>query len=47
MKILEYFVIAIECLVGVLSTLAIVVSLVGTIAYKIYRKVKFGASMYD
>lgn len=33
--------------VGLLSTLYIVVSLFCTIGLKIYRKIKFGASLYD
>lgn len=32
--------------VGALSTLYIIVSLLGTIGYKIYRKIKFGISLY-
>ena len=32
---------------GLLSSLYIVVSLVWTIAYKIYRKIKFGVSIYN
>ena len=33
--------------VGLLSTLYIVVSLFGTIVHKIYRKIKYGVSLYD
>lgn len=32
---------------GGLSTLYLLVSFLGTLGYKIYRKVKFGASLYD
>lgn len=32
---------------GLLSTLYIVVSLFATIGYKIYRKIKYGVSLYD
>ena len=32
---------------GGLSTLYLMVSLFGTLGYKIFRKVKFGASLYD
>ena len=32
---------------GAASTLYIVVSLFGTIGYKIFRKVKYGMSLYD
>ena len=33
--------------VGALSTLYIVVSLIGTIAYKIFRTTKYHASLYS
>ncbi len=33
--------------VGLLSTLYIVASLFGTLGYKIYRKIRFGASLYS
>lgn len=33
--------------VGVLSTLYIVVSLIGTLAYKIYRSAKYHVSLYS
>lgn len=33
--------------IGLLSTLYIVVSLFATIGYKIYRKIKYGISLYD
>lgn len=33
--------------VGALSSLYIVFSLFGTLGYKIYRKIKYGASLYD
>lgn len=32
---------------GLLSTLYIVVSLIGTLAYKIYRKLVHGISLYN
>lgn len=32
---------------GALSTLYIVVSLFGTIGFKIFRKIKYGMSLYD
>lgn len=32
---------------GGLSTLYLLVSFLGVLGYKIYRKVKFGASLYD
>lgn len=32
---------------GGLSTLYIAVSLFGTLGYKIFRKIKYGASLYD
>lgn len=33
--------------VGVGSTLAIILVLFGTIGFKIYRKIKYGISLYD
>lgn len=33
--------------VGALSSLYIVFSLFGTLGYKIFRKIKYGASLYD
>ena len=33
--------------VGVISTLYILISLPGIIFLKIYRKIRFGASLYD
>jgi hypothetical protein len=47
MKILMYFVIAFGVLIGGGSTLAIIVTLFGTIGFKIYRKIKYGMSLYD
>ena len=35
-----------EAIVGLASSLYILVSLFGTIGYKIYRKCKFGISLY-
>lgn len=32
---------------GALSTLYIVVSLFGTLGYKIFRKIKYGISLFD
>lgn len=34
-------------IVGIGSTLAIVVSLFGTIGYKIHRKIKYGISLFN
>ena len=42
-----YLVVFAGAAVGLLSSLYIVVSLVWTIAYKIYRKIKFGVSIYN
>lgn len=33
-------------IVGIGSTLAIIISLFGTIGYKIHRKIKYGISLY-
>lgn len=32
---------------GGLSTLYLIVSLFGTLSYKIFRKIKYGTSLYD
>lgn len=45
--ILIYIVMAVEAILGVGSTLAIMVLLFGTIGYKIYRKAKHGISLYN
>lgn len=37
----------IGAVVGIGSTLAIVVSLFGTIGYKIHRKIKYGISVFN
>jgi hypothetical protein len=47
MNIFTYLLIGIGVLIGGGSTLAIVISLFGTIGYKIYRKIKYGMSLYD
>ena len=47
MNIGLYLVVFAGAAVGLLSSLYIVVSLVWTIAYKIYRKIKFGVSIYN
>ncbi len=47
MNIGLYLVVFAGAAVGLLSSLYIVVSLVWTIACKIFRKIKFGMSLYD
>lgn len=47
MDILLWIVIIIGGGAGLLSCLYIVVSLFGTIIYKIYRKLKYHMSLYD
>ena len=42
-----YIVIVFAVVVGVGSTLAIILTLFGTIGFKIYRKIKYGNSLYD
>ncbi|MGN0390114.1 MAG: hypothetical protein ACI4L2_04805 [Wujia sp.] len=37
----------VEAVIGVGSILCIVVTLFGTLFYKIYRKIKYGISLYD
>lgn len=47
MTILLYLVIILGALVGGGSTLAIVGLLFGTIGFKIYRRIRFGISLFD
>ena len=47
MNIIMWILILIGGVTGALSTLYIIVSLFAVIFYKIYRKVKFGTSIYD
>jgi hypothetical protein len=47
MNILLWILIFIGGAAGALSTLYIVVSLLGTVIFKIYRKVKYNISIYD
>lgn len=47
MNILMWIVIVIGCLLGLVSSLYIVFSMIGMIAYKIYRKFKYNMSLYD
>lgn len=42
-----WLIIIVGGLAGILSSLYVVVSLFGTIGYKIYRKAKFGISLYN
>ncbi len=47
MNILMWIVIVIGCLLGLVSSLYIVVSMIAMIGYKIYRKCKYNMSLYD
>jgi hypothetical protein len=47
MNILMYFVIVFGALMGGGSTLAIVLMFFMTLGFKIYRKIKYGISLYD
>lgn len=47
MKILMWLLVIFGGGVGLFSTLYIVVSLFAVIGYKIYRKMKYGMSLYD
>lgn len=47
MNILMILLVAVEAVLGLGSSLGIVLVLAGTVAFKIYRKVKFGVSLYD
>lgn len=47
MDIFMFIFFLLEAIVGLASSLYILVSLFATIGYKIYRKCKFGISMYN
>jgi hypothetical protein len=47
MNIFMYFVIAFGVLIGGGSTVAIIFTFFVTLGYKIYRKIKFGISLFD
>lgn len=47
MKILMWLLIIFGGGVGLFSTFYIVVSLFGVIGFKIFRKIKYGMSLYD
>ena len=47
MDILMFVFFLLEAVVGLASSLYIIVSLFATIGYKIYRKSKYGISLYD
>lgn len=47
MNIIIYALVFVGGATGAASSLYIVFSLFGTLGYKIYRKIKFGASLYD
>lgn len=47
MKILMWLLIIFGGGVGLISTLYIVVSLFAVIGFKIFRKIKYGMSLYD
>lgn len=47
MNIGSYLIIGFMCIVGAGSTLCIVVSMFAILAKKIYRKIRYGASLYD
>ena len=47
MNILMYLVVILGVIIGSVPTLAIVIMLFGTIGFKIYKKIKYGNSLYD
>lgn len=47
MGILEFLLVGIAVLAGLGSTLVILVTMFGTLGYKIFRKIKYGMSLYD
>ncbi|MBO5487517.1 MAG: hypothetical protein J5988_11445 [Eubacterium sp.] len=47
MNIILYLFMFFCVIIGGGSTLALIIMLLGTIGYKIYRKIRFGISLYD
>ena len=47
MNIAYLLIIIVGCLIGLLSTLYLIVSMIGVIFYKIYRKIKFNISLFN
>jgi hypothetical protein len=47
MSIFMYLIVIFGVIIGGGSTLVIVLMLFGTLGYKIYRKIKYGMSLYD
>jgi hypothetical protein len=47
MNILMYILIILGIALGVGSTLVIILMFFGTLAFKIYRKIRYGISLYD
>lgn len=47
MNILMILLFAVGASIGIGTSLGIVILLIGTMAYKIYRKIKYGISLYD
>jgi hypothetical protein len=47
MKVLMILVMIIGVILGGGTTLAMIVMLFGTIGFKIYRKIKYGTSIFD
>lgn len=46
MNILLYLIVFIGAIIGGGTTLAMILMLFGTIAFKIYRKIRYGLSLY-
>lgn len=47
MDILSIILIILGSLIGGLPTLYLIISMFGVLFYKIYRKIRYGASLYD
>ena len=47
MNFFTYLIVIVGVIIGGGSTLAIVFAMFGTLGYKIYRKLKYGISLYD
>lgn len=47
MNILMFLIVVVFIIIGVVSSLFVVASIIGTIAYKIFRKAKFGTSLFN
>ncbi len=47
MNIFMIILVVVGVTIGVGSTLAIILSMIGTLVYKFYRKIRFGISLFN